>query len=91
MKYECILQVIKTYHTLQGLKTYRVYSISVVAFNENGEGGRSDEITARTLSSRPSDIPQNATLEAASSIVSLYVVFIWKPHCSISPCSAFHH
>lgn len=70
------IEVIKTYHTLQGLKTYRVYSISVVAFNENGEGGRSDEITARTLSSRPSDIPQNATLEAASSIS---LILRWEP------------
>lgn len=60
---------------LQGLKTFKEYSISVVAFNENGEGGRSDEIEARTLSDRPSDIPQNVTLEAASATVSLYLLF----------------
>ncbi|XP_052084444.1 neogenin-like isoform X7 [Mytilus californianus] len=70
------IEIIKTNHILQGLKTFKEYSISVVAFNENGEGGRSDEIEARTLSDRPSDIPQNVTLEAASATS---LILRWEP------------
>ncbi|XP_071140063.1 neogenin-like isoform X13 [Mytilus edulis] len=70
------IEIIKTNHMLQGLKTFKEYSISVVAFNENGEGGRSDEIEARTLSDRPSDIPQNVTLEAASATS---LILRWEP------------
>lgn len=42
----------------------------MVANNENGAGVSATEVTARTFSDAPSDVPQNFTLETASSTVS---------------------
>ena len=47
-----------------------MYTIHVVAVNENGEGLGTREVTAKTYSDQPSEAPQNATLETASSTVS---------------------
>ena len=56
----------KQYH-LTDLREYTEYSFYVSAFNDNGEGGYSDEITCRTYSDLPADPPQNVTVEPASS------------------------
>ena len=52
---------------LTDLREYTEYSFYVSAFNDNGEGGYSDEITCRTYSDIPADPPQNVTVEPASS------------------------
>lgn len=58
--------------SLNDLHPYTEYSISVVPFNENGMGDTSNEVTAKTYSSIPSEAPLNVTLEATSSTVSLF-------------------
>ena len=54
------------YH-LTDLREYTEYTFWVSAFNENGEGAYSEELTCRTYSDTPADPPQNATIESASS------------------------
>ena len=56
----------RQYH-LTDLREFTEYSFHVSAFNTNGEGGSSEEITVRTYSDIPADPPQNVTLEPASS------------------------
>ena len=59
-----------TVHQLTDLKTHAEYSFRVVAFNANGAGMSTEESVARTFSDVPSDVPQNVTIETASSTVS---------------------
>ena len=54
------------YH-LTDLREYTEYMFYVSAYNDNGEGGYSEEITCRTYSDIPADPPQNVTVEPASS------------------------
>ena len=54
-------------YPLTDLREFTEYSFHVSAFNNNGEGGSSEEITVRTYSDIPADPPQNVTLEPASS------------------------
>ena len=56
-----------TQYHLTDLREFTEYSFWVSAFNENGEGAYSDEVTVRTHSDIPADPPQNVTLESASS------------------------
>ncbi|KAL1444292.1 hypothetical protein MTO96_007078 [Rhipicephalus appendiculatus] len=56
-----------TWYHLRNLKKYTEYNIWITAVNQNGSGISSEETLARTFSDAPSDIPQNVTLEAASS------------------------
>ena len=44
------LNVVTTECVLTELKTFHTYVIRIVAFNDNGPGIESDEITCRTLS-----------------------------------------
>lgn len=55
---------------LTELRSYCEYTISVVAFNQNGMGNPSQEILVKTFSNTPSEAPSNITLEATSSTVS---------------------
>lgn len=57
-------------YTLESLRKFQEYNMWVVAYNENGAGTASEEITVRTFSDVPSKPPENITLEAASSTVS---------------------
>lgn len=52
------------------LRPFTEYTISVVAFNQNGIGDPSNEIKVRTYSAPPNDAPHNVTLEATSANVS---------------------
>ncbi|XP_068083914.1 neogenin [Anabrus simplex] len=63
-------------YELTDLNKFTEYSIWVVAFNQNGPGASTEEITARTLSDVPSEPPQNVTLEASSSTS---VIVRWEP------------
>lgn len=65
-----------TKYTLYGLKKFTDYSFWVVAYNQNGPGLNTEEVTARTFSDFPSDTPQNVTLEAASSTS---IIVRWEP------------
>ena len=56
----------RQYH-LTDLREFTEYSFRVAAFNQNGEGGHSEEISCRTYSDIPADPPQNVTVEPASS------------------------
>ena len=49
------------------LREFTEYTFYVSAFNANGEGALSEEITCMTLSDIPADPPQNISLEASSS------------------------
>jgi len=60
----------KTEYTFTGLQEFMMYTFRVVANNTNGAGVSSPEVSARTFSDAPSDVPQNFTLETASSTVS---------------------
>lgn len=55
---------------LTQLRSYCEYTISVVAFNQNGMGNPSQEILVKTFSNTPSEEPSNITVEATSSTVS---------------------
>lgn len=57
--------------SLNELHPYTEYAIYVVPFNENGMGDSSNEVTAKTYSSIPSEAPLNVTLEATSSTVTI--------------------
>jgi neogenin len=63
-------------HHLTDLREYNDYTFWVSAFNSNGEGALSSEITARTHSDVPADPPQNVTVEAASSKA---IIVRWEP------------
>lgn len=58
---------------LTDLKPYMEYTISVVAWNQNGMGDPSSEILVKTFSSVPSEPPVNVTLDVTSPTVSLKV------------------
>ena len=49
------------------LREFTEYTFYISAFNANGEGALSEEITCMTLSDIPADPPQNISLEASSS------------------------
>ncbi|KAG8195386.1 hypothetical protein JTE90_001400 [Oedothorax gibbosus] len=66
----------ETSHTLKSLRKFTDYSFWVVAFNANGQGLSSEEVTQKTLSDLPSDVPQNVTIEASSSST---VIVRWEP------------
>ncbi|KFM76351.1 hypothetical protein X975_12770, partial [Stegodyphus mimosarum] len=70
------VSITETTHTLRGLRKYTDYNFWVVAFNANGPGLNSEEVTMKTLSDTPSDTPQNVTIEAASSST---VIVRWEP------------
>jgi hypothetical protein len=55
---------------LTQLRAYCEYTISVVAFNQNGMGNPSKEILVKTFSNTPSEPPSNISVEATSSTVS---------------------
>ena len=63
-------------YELNGLNKYTEYSVWVVAFNQNGAGSSTEEVLARTFSDVPSEPPQNVTLEASSSTVSIVYYFV---------------
>lgn len=60
---------------LTELRPYTEYTISIVAFNENGMGETSNEIVVKTFSAAPSESPMNVTLETTSSTVILRMIF----------------
>lgn len=60
---------------LTQLRAYCEYTISVVAFNQNGMGNPSQEVLLKTFSNTPSDPPSNISVEASSSTVSLMKTF----------------
>ena len=64
-----------TYHVTD-LREFTEYTFWLSAFNNNGEGAFSEEITCMTLSDLPADPPQNVSLEAASSSS---VIVRWEP------------
>ncbi|XP_056003789.1 neogenin-like isoform X3 [Ostrea edulis] len=70
------IEVTSTQKLLTGLMAFREYTFHVVAVNGNGEGMSTREVSAKTFSDKPSEAPQNATLETASS-TSLIVR--WDP------------
>ena len=63
------------YH-LTDLREFSEYTFWVSAFNENGEGALSEEVSSFTYSDLPADPPQNVTLEAASS---KSIIVRWEP------------
>ena len=63
-----------TSHTLEDLQPYQEYSFRIVAHNGNGPGMSTEEVVTRTLSDTPSGVPQNFTLEAASSLVRMFQI-----------------
>ncbi|GIY01936.1 hypothetical protein CDAR_81432 [Caerostris darwini] len=65
-----------TSYELRGLKKFTKYTIWVTAFNKNGPGINTDEITVQTYSDKPSATPQNVTLEPASSSS---IIIRWEP------------
>lgn len=64
-----------TGYTVTGLKKFTEYIVWVVAYNHNGAGHNSEEITVKTLSDIPSEPPTNVTVEASSSTVSYESAF----------------
>lgn len=58
-----------TDHELTNLSPYTKYKIWVVAYNQNGPGLNSLEVTALTKPSAPTQPPQNIVVEAISSTV----------------------
>lgn len=66
----------ETWYHLKNLKKYTEYNIWITAINQNGSGISSEETLARTFSDAPSEIPQNVTLEAASSTS---IIIRWEP------------
>ena len=67
LEHEVDIEGSKLQYHLTDLREFTEYSFHVSAFNENGEGGYSEEVTSRTYSDIPADPPQNVTLEPASS------------------------
>lgn len=66
-----VIQYVDSSLWFVGLMAFRTYTIRVVAVNENGEGMSTREMTTKTYSDKPSEPPQNATLETASSTVRI--------------------
>ncbi|XP_077483966.1 neogenin protein frazzled isoform X8 [Amblyomma americanum] len=66
----------ETWYHLRNLKKYTEYNIWITAVNQNGSGISSEETLARTFSDAPSDVPQNVSLEAASSTS---IIIRWEP------------
>lgn len=56
--------------TLNDVRPYTEYTITVAAVNQNGMGDPSNEITLKTFSSVPGEPPTNVTLETTSSTVT---------------------
>lgn len=65
-----------TWYHLKNLKKYTEYNIWITAMNQNSTGISSEETLVRTFSDAPSDIPQNVTLEPASSTS---IIIRWEP------------
>ncbi|GFT51976.1 neogenin [Nephila pilipes] len=65
-----------TSYKVQGLKKFTEYTFWVTAFNKNGPGINTEEITVQTFSDKPSATPQNVTLEPASSSS---IIIRWEP------------
>ncbi|XP_063237445.1 neogenin isoform X2 [Bacillus rossius redtenbacheri] len=63
-------------YKLDRLRKYTEYSLWVVATNQNGPGAGSEQVLVRTLSDRPSEPPQNVSVEAVSSTSA---VVRWEP------------
>ncbi|KAG8192662.1 hypothetical protein JTE90_009692 [Oedothorax gibbosus] len=66
----------KTSYELHDLKKFTQYTFWVTAFNKNGPGSNTDEVTMQTYSDKPSATPQNVTLEPASSTS---IIIRWDP------------
>ena len=66
----------KVQYHLTDLREFTEYSFWISAFNSNGEGAFSAEISATTMSDIPADPPQNVTLEADSS---KSLIVRWEP------------
>ena len=58
----------KTQYHVTELREFTEYTFWLSAFNVNGEGALSEEITCMTFSDLPADPPQNISLEASSSV-----------------------
>lgn len=58
-----------TEHTLDLLRSYCEYTVSVAAVNQNGVGIPTEEKLVKTYSAVPSEPPLNVSLEASSSTV----------------------
>nr|KAI8752120.1 neogenin-like; partial [Biomphalaria glabrata] len=56
-----------TSYTMRNLRTFKEYSVRVVAVNENGHGASTSEVLARTYSGTPSEAPRNFTVVATNS------------------------
>ncbi|XP_055945929.1 neogenin-like isoform X2 [Argiope bruennichi] len=65
-----------TSYELHGLKKFTEYTFWVTAFNKNGPGINTKEITLQTFSDKPSATPQNVSLEPASSSS---IIIRWEP------------
>lgn len=63
-------------YTVTGLLKFNKYVFRVIAFNKNGPGASSDEMTCQTYSDVPSLPPQNVSVEAVSSSS---IVINWQP------------
>ncbi|XP_075218308.1 neogenin protein frazzled isoform X2 [Lycorma delicatula] len=63
-------------YTLTRLNKFTEYNIWAEAFNENGQGSQSDDISVRTLPDLPTKSPQNVTVEADSSNS---LIVRWEP------------
>lgn len=59
-----------TYHEISKLNSYTKYKIWIVAYNQNGPGVNSLEVTVFTQPSNPTEPPQNIVVEAVSSTVN---------------------
>lgn len=65
---------------LTELRPYTEYTISVVAFNENGMGDTSNEYVVKTFSASPSEPPMNVTLETTSSTVIFNLIYKYRSY-----------
>ncbi|XP_013387953.1 neogenin isoform X2 [Lingula anatina] len=65
-----------TSYTLANLRPYTECFFRVVAFNQNGPGMSTDEVSARTFSAAPSGPPQNVTVEPSTSNS---ILIQWEP------------
>ena len=66
----------KTQYHVTELREFTEYTFWLSAFNVNGEGALSEEITCMTFSDLPADPPQNISLEASSSSS---IIVRWEP------------
>ncbi|ELU03642.1 hypothetical protein CAPTEDRAFT_17814, partial [Capitella teleta] len=70
------VDVVETEYVLEKLEEYHQYSFRVVACNRNGAGTSTPEAMVRTFSDKPSEPPQNVTIETSSSTS---LVLRWEP------------